>query len=378
MSEAHGANVRLQVEGLSGDLQRNVRARLSTIGCDEVTTDSRFQSRVDSEVREGLRAIGYYSPTINFGFKPAVNSSRDVIITRITPGKPVKIAGVNVILRGEARQDNDYQQWVSEGKLALGAVLNHGAYDRFKNGFSSLALRKGYFDAEFRQSQLGVAPSCYQAYWNIDFDSGQRYRFGKVRFHGAQIREDYLQNLAKVREGEPYSAESMAEINRRLAATNWFNLVVISPDFSTGKQSKMLPLDAVITPHSRNSLETGVGYATDVGPRVKTTWKKLWLNSRGHSLQTSISLSAPEQSADFSYKIPLLKDPLEQYYFLQGGFKREDLNYTQADSTTLNVARYWDLSSGWQRAINLRWSLDHFTQTNVTDTTMLIYPGVSI
>lgn len=377
MPQAHSANVRLQVEGLSGDLQRNVRARLSTIGSDEVTADARFQSRVDNVVREGLRAFGYYSPTIDFVFKPAVNGSRDVLIARITPGKPAKIAGVNVILRGEAQQDSDYRQWISDGKPAPGTVLNHGAYDKFKSGFSSRALRKGYFDAEFRKSQLGVSPSRYQAYWNIDFDSGQRYRFGKVRFHGARIREDYLQNLAKVREGEPYSAESLAELNRRLAATDWFNSVVISPDFSSGKQSKMLPLDAVVTPRSRNSIETGVGYATDVGPRVKTTWNKPWLNSRGHSLQTSLSLSAPEQSADVSYKIPLLKDPLEQYYLLQGGFKREDLNDTQAYSTTLNVARYWDLSSGWQRTVNLRWSLDHFTQANVTDTTMLIYPGVS-
>jgi translocation and assembly module TamA len=42
------------------------------------------------------------------------------------------------------------------------------------------------------------------------------------------------------------------------------------------------------------------------------------------------------------------------------------------------VSRFWDLSSGWQRAINLRWSLDHFTQANVTNTTMLLYPGVMI
>lgn len=378
MPQAHSANVRLQVEGLSGDLQRNVRLRLSTIGSDEVTADVRFQSRVDNVVRDGLRALGYYSPTIDFVFKPAVNGGRDILIARITPGKPVRIAGVNVILRGEARQDTDYRQWVSDGKPALGSVLNHGAYDRFKNGFSSLALRKGYFDAEFRKSQLGVAPSRYQAYWDIDFDSGQRYRFGKVRFHGAQICEDYLQNIVKVREGEPYSTESLAELNRRLAVNNWFNSVVVSPDFSSGNQSKTLPLDAIVTPRSRNSLETGVGYTTDAGPRVKTTWNKPWLNSHGHSLQTSLSLSAPEQFADVSYKIPLLKDPLEQYYLLQGGFKREDLNDIQADSTTLNMARYWDLSNGWQRAINVRWSLDHFTQANVTDTTMLIYPGVSI
>jgi outer membrane translocation and assembly module TamA len=41
------------------------------------------------------------------------------------------------------------------------------------------------------------------------------------------------------------------------------------------------------------------------------------------------SLSAPEQQLDFSYKMPLLKNPLEQYYLVQGGFKRTDLNDTE-------------------------------------------------
>lgn len=31
------------------------------------------------------------------------------------------------------------------------------------------------------------------------------------------------------------------------------------------------------------------------------------MNSYGHSLTTSVSLSAPEQQLDFSYKMPLLK-----------------------------------------------------------------------
>ncbi|MQK22141.1 hypothetical protein EI013_27630, partial [Escherichia coli] len=118
-----------------------------------------------------------------------------------------------------------------------------------------------------------------------------------------------------------------------------------------------------------NTVETGVGYSTDVGPRVKGTWKKPWMNSYGHSLTSSLSLSAPEQQLDFSYKVPLLKSPLEQYYLVQGGFKRTDLNDTKADSTTLGVSRFWEMSSGWQRALNLRWSLDHFTQANVTNTT---------
>lgn len=58
-----------------------------------------------------------------------------------------------------------------------------------------MALRKGYFDSEFNKSQLGIALDRHQAFWDIDYDSGERYRFGHVSFEGSQIREEYLQNL---------------------------------------------------------------------------------------------------------------------------------------------------------------------------------------
>lgn len=241
-----------------------------------------------------------------------------------------------------------------------------------------MALRKGYFDSEFNKSQLGIALDRHQAFWDIDYDSGERYRFGHVSFEGSQIREEYLQNLVPFKEGDAYESKDLGELNRRLSATGWFNSVVVAPEFDKARKTKVLPLKGVVSPRTENTIETGVGYSTDVGPRVKTTWKKPWMNSYGHSLTTSASISSPEQQLDFSYKMPLLKNPLEQYYLVQGGFKRTDLNDTEQDSTTLAVSRYWDLSSGWQRAINLRWSLDHFTQGEVTDTTMLLYPGVMI
>ena len=376
---AEAAHVRLQVTGLSGELQKNVRARLSTITNDEVTSDGRFRSRVSVAVKEGLKALGYYEPQIDFELRPApAKGGRPVLLAKVTPGEPVKIAGETIILRGGARTDSDVQQLVRDGKPKIGSVLNHGQYDKFKSSLSGLALRKGYFDGEYRKSQLGVSVERREAFWDIDYDSGQRYRFGPVTFEGSQIREEYLQNLLPFKQGDYYTSRDLAELNRRLSATGWFNSVVVAPEFDKSRENKILPLHGVVTPRTENTIETGVGYSTDVGPRVKATWKKPWVNSRGHSFSTSANVSAPEQQLDFSYKVPLLKSPLEQYYLLQCGLKRTDLNDTKADSTTLAASRYWDSSSGWQRAINLRWSLDHFTQGSVTNTTMLLYPGVSV
>jgi translocation and assembly module TamA len=66
--------------------------------------------------------------------------------------------------------------------------------------------------------------------------------------------------------------EDLAELNRRLSATGWFNSVVVAPEFDKSRKTKVLPLHGVVSPRTENTIETG-GYSTDVGPRVKATWK---------------------------------------------------------------------------------------------------------
>ncbi|MGK7244738.1 POTRA domain-containing protein [Buttiauxella agrestis] len=123
--------MRLQVDGLSGELQKNVRAQLSTIQSDEVTPDRRFRARVDDAIRNGLKALGYYEPTIDFDLRPPPAKGRQVLIAKVDPGPPVLIGGTDVILRGGARDDKDYIALLGE-RPKIGTVLNHHDYDSFK------------------------------------------------------------------------------------------------------------------------------------------------------------------------------------------------------------------------------------------------------
>ncbi len=375
----HAARVELKLEGLSGELQNNVRVRLETITSEEVTTDNRFKATLENSIKLSLRALGYYDPEITFFTeKEPKQAAHPVIRVRVDAGKPVKIAGTSLILQGEGSNDPYYSKWIKQGKPKIGSILNHGDYDSFKSGFANIAMQQGYFDGMFKQSQLGVAQALHQAYWIINYDTGPRYRFGDIHFQGSQIRDDYLRKLIPFNTGDFYDSRKLAELNRRLSATGWFSTVVAAPNFDDKTADKKLPISASLKPAIKNSLETGIGYSTDVGPHLKTTWKRPWVNDRGQSMAVSSYLSQPEQQLDFSYKIPLLKSPLEQYYLLQGGIKRTDLNDTKADTTTLAASRFWDNSVGWQKAVNLRWSLSHYTQANTTNTTMLIYPGLSL
>jgi translocation and assembly module TamA len=59
-----------------------------------------------------------------------------------------------------------------------------------------------------------------------------------VTFEGSQIREEYLQNLIPS-EGDYYQSKDLAELNRRLSATGWFNSVVVAPEFDKSRKTKV-------------------------------------------------------------------------------------------------------------------------------------------
>lgn len=171
------------------------------------------------------------------------------MIAKVTPGVPVLIGGTDVVLRGGARTDKDYLKLL-DTRPAIGTVLNQGDYENFKKSLTSIALRKGYFDSEFTKAQLGIALGLHKAFWDIDYNSGERYRFGHVTFEGSQIRDEYLQNLVPFKEGDEYESKDLAELNRRLSATGWFNSVVVAPQFDKARETKVLPLTGVVSPRT--------------------------------------------------------------------------------------------------------------------------------
>lgn len=368
----------MRVEGISGDLLQNVEARLSVIDESLIENTPRFKRYVADEIKKALRAEGYYTPKMSYSVKPPSSfSSKSTVVINVNPGEPVLIERVSVNLTGEGLHDKDYINLLRNNTPTVGDTLNHGVYESFKKSLLSLALRKGYFDADLTRHQLAVADTLHQAFWRIDFNTGERYRLGQVNFQNSPIRESYLKNIIPFNQGDYYTSDDLALFSRRLSSTNWFASVTAVPDFAHVGDDKTLPINVMLAPKKANLIDVGLGYSTDIGMRGKLNWTKPWLNSRGHSFQSNLSLSEPEQSLTASYKIPLRHSPLEYYYTIQAGIKKEDNNDTESDSFTFGVSRNWDNFDGWQKALGINTSYDRFTQANESYNTFLIYPSVS-
>ncbi|CAH6860262.1 translocation and assembly module subunit TamA [Vibrio chagasii] len=366
------ADVSLEIKGLDGALEDNVDAYLSAVPEEEYAISLRFQSRVESMIKEALNALGYYQPTITFSHS---QDETELTVT-VDRGEPVLIYESDIVLSGEAKDDPDFLALIAKSKLSKGSILNHGNYDSLKSSMRNLGLAKGYFDGSYELSKLGVAPELNRAYIRLHYNSGIRYHFGTTTVTGSQIEDDRVQSLKPFKDGEPYSITKVGEYNQNLSNTDWFSSVFVEPDLSQLGEGREIPMKVSLAPQARNQIETGIGVSTDLGVKGTLKWKKPWVNEQGHSFNSSLSISKPEQTITATYKIPL-DDVLNDYYQVKYGMKNLDNRDTKSLESNLALERYWRLDNGWQRTVFIRYLVENYEQGLQDDLAQFVLPGIS-
>lgn len=368
------AETTLSIKGLSGKLNDNVEAYVSAIPKEDYSASVRFREQLEDEIEDALKAMGRYQPTFSYAVEEADGKTH--LTVTVDAGPKTRIARSDIRITGMAKNDPDFLALVRTSGLGLGKVLNHGKYESLKSSLSSLALRKGYFDAELTQSKLEVAPGRNEAFITIEFAAGQRYRFGETLFTGSQIEEARLRSLVPYEEGEPYLASSLGEFNQRLSRVGWFSSIFVGGDIEH-LEGDQIPVKVALKPQVKNQIETGIGYSTDVGPRLKFNWRKPWLNSAGHSLDIKTEISEIQPKVEAVYKIPL-EDVLNDYYQIVGGIRYVDNHDTVSTETSLGVERHWQLESGWKRIVSLRYLYENYNQgADESGVLRMLIPGIS-
>ncbi|ELN6867866.1 TPA: autotransporter assembly complex family protein [Vibrio parahaemolyticus] len=372
VSQSAYADVSLKLKGIDGALEDNVKAYLSSIPEKDYSTSLRFQARLDQSITEALNALGYYHAKISY----SISEGNDELIVNIHKGLPVKIKVMDVVISGEAKEDEEFANLIAKSPLKVGRILNQGEYDSLKSGIRNLALQRGYFNGDFKLNKLEVIPELNEANVRLHYDSGIRYHFGPVEITGSQIWENRVESMRPFEIGEPYLVSDVGEYNQNLSNTDWFSSVFVEPDLSKLEDGRELPIKVSLAPAAKNQIETGIGYSTDTGVRGTLKWKKPWVSARGHSFNTALSLSKPEQTITAGYKIPL-DDVLREYYQLQFGLKHLDNRDTESLESNLAVERHWLTDGGWHKTVYIRHLYENFSQGLQDDGVQFVLPGAT-
>lgn len=367
------AEVRLEVRGAGDELEQNIRAHVGSLPEDAAATGRAYQRRVREATAEALQALGYYNATVDVSRR---RDGEDATVTvQVQPGPRVKIASLKVELRGEARDDRVFRQIVEQLPLEEGEAFHHGHYESSKQALQTLALRRGYFDAEFLTSRVEVDAVDQTARVELVFDSGTRYSIGAVRFSDAPLEEQLLRRLVPFSAGDPYEAGEIAQLNRNLLESRYFEDVRVRPVPEEAADHR-IPVEVELTAREPNQVAVGLGYSTDVGPRAQLQWTRPWVNRRGHSAGADLEVSEVRQSLATEYRIPL-RDPLNDALELQFGVQHEDIEDTESELYTASVQREQKFSTRWRRTAFVRWEHEDYTVGDLSGKSNLVLPGLS-
>src|SRR5690606_35254531 len=90
------------------------------------------------------------------------------------------------------------------------------------------ALRYGYFSARFLENKLLIDVEQRLADIILRYDTGPRYYLGDVQFSETPFDEDLLQRMVPFQPGVAYDADLIAEFNRELLSSGYFDAVQVS------------------------------------------------------------------------------------------------------------------------------------------------------
>lgn len=372
---ATAAQLDWRVEGINGQLADNVRAHLGDAREAATLREARIlRSRAVDRAREGLKALGYYEPTIETSLEGDADSGWTVVLS-IDKGKPVRLGEVEIAVRGEGSDDKVFAATIDALTLKKGEVLNHGTYDAAKNALRNRALSRGYFDYAFATSRIEVNPERQRADIRLILESGPRYRVERIERTDTPFSDDLIERLIDVDTPVPYSADLIARLNRRLIDSGYFKDARVNVLREEAKGG-VVPVRLELKARAPNTLGFGVGFSTDEGPRVRASWKRHWLNASGHRFDSEAQVSAVRQNATTRYSIPL-RDPMNDTLQFNAGLQAEDIEDSNSLRGTIGVQRQQNFNSGWQRVQSVRLLHERFEQADDDENTTLLLPGLS-
>ena len=375
LAVAGAAAADVEILGLEDPLAANVLAYLDLDEepCDAERWRIEQQHRgAPTRIRDSLQAFGYYEPTIT----PELEFAEECWHARFTiaAGDPIRIRALDLGLTGEAEQDPTFTSALAEAGLAIGGVLDHGAYDRLKRRLADLARERGYADAQFAANRIDVYPEEHAADIALRFDSGRRYAFGRTELTQEVLTEQLASSYLTFREGEPYDARQLVDVYAALADSGYFRTIDVRP-LPADPATHTIPIAVALTSAPRTQTSYGVGYSTDTRLRFRFGRNNHRFNDRGHQFGINAQLSPVISEIRANYRLPL-KGSRSEWLNFDVGVESEDTESAESEIFEIGARRVRERRTEWTRTQMLALRVEDFEIADQASRARLLMPGV--
>ncbi|MFK5969227.1 MAG: autotransporter assembly complex family protein [Candidatus Marithrix sp.] len=376
--------IEVTIEGVEGEILDNVKAYLSIeeqrsrLSARRI---KRLHKQAPEEIEQALQPFGYYRAKITTA-ELIESKQTDYTLWQakyvIELGEPLKIKTVEININGDAKEDTLLPKILANFPIKVGDTLIHSHYEKAKQLIHSFAEERGYFDTVITKHNIYIDKDTYTAKIELEADTKQRYRFGKIAFEQKLFKDEFLQRFLTFKFGDYYVGSKAIALKNNLIGSDYFATADVNVDRSKADKDLQLPVDIILTPRKPNKYTAGIGYGTDTGVRGSLGWERRYFNRYGHRFSSKLELSEIRQSMTNRYTIPL--STLDSFLDITAGYRNETTDISESEVLLLGISKHHTrdiFGTKLSEVIGLEYRDERFAVGSDTGHAKLLMPNIN-
>ncbi len=371
-------SAKYNISGVNAEIKENIRLFLGAekIDCTDITSTN-YVKNIIEKIQKATQPFGYYHTDVEI--KPLFSNDECLSVDLIVDtGIPIIIRALNVIIVGEGDSNNKFKKIIQKSRLAKNQRLQHNHYEELKLKLSEFAAEHGYLNAKFTQNTIDVFRDKHVADISLHFNTGERFQVDAVDIVQKPIflETDFIRQMIHLAPNDYLSNAKLYSIRKRLTATGYFNQVSIQVDAQKRSGNKV-PIKVLLTPGDRIKYSVGLGFSTDIGPRISMDYQNHRISNFGYQFNSQLNISDNVSDLIAGVKIPSKSKPINKWSNIDIGYRIERNNSVHSDTAKLGFSQTRVHNGKWQNINYIDYINEKFELTENVNESKLLVPGTN-
>lgn len=242
-------------------------------------------------------AEGYFSATVEVEFD---SNAREHATVTVTPGPLTTVDAVDIEFAGDlagegVEREKRRADLRSRWSMKKGAPFRSADWEAAKTRIVDDLTDRDYAAGTLAASEARVDAEAARARLKVVLDSGPPFTLGDVQIYGiSRYSEALVRRVVDIRRGEPFSMDTLGDLQKRLQTGPWFSTVLVDVERDRAHPSEV-PVKVTVTERPPREIGVSLGYGTDDGARAEAAYRDRDLFDRGYDLQSSIRAAQKRQ-----------------------------------------------------------------------------------
>lgn len=288
---------------------------------------------------------GYYDHSLKPGWKLKKNDI-GVLSVNVHLGEPFTVNSVLLEFYGyEIKTEKEQEELKSITNIKKGDRFSEVDYQKAITNLKTHFLQKGHYWVTV-EPKVQLSKKSKECSIRIQITPGPVCYFDDLVIKAnSAIPTSLIKREILLNSGDIFSPEAIIESRKALIRTRWFRLVILKVDDSTTPNSPTLPLILQLEDAEHRSIQIGLGFGSEEGPRFKGAWTHRHFLKKGWKQTIENRLSPDRMSLKLGLEVPRA--------FRHRGFMRNEFEIGQDEEEDYDLEKT-TLSSRWTYALSPR------------------------